>query len=187
MTLALDIDEADMGQVRAGQDADFTVDAYPDRTFAAKVRSVRNAAKTVEGVVTYQAILDVANPDLALRPGMTATAVLKTAQIRDAVLVPNAALRFTPSTDSSSLPGSGTPGVRRTANAHQVWLLRSGNPVAVPLGVGMTDGQWTEVTQGDVAVGTALITGVARAKSATASDSPSSRRSTGPLPMPRAR
>jgi HlyD family secretion protein len=187
MTLALDIDEADVGQVRAGQEAEFTVDAYPDRTFAARVRSVRNAAKTVEGVVTYQAILDVANPDLALRPGMTATAVVRTAQVRDALLVPNAALRFTPpgvSTLAAS-GASGASGVRRTSNAHQVWILRDGSPAAIPLAVGMTDGQWTEVTRGDVTTGSALITGVAEAKAAA--DSSNARRPIGPLPIPRAR
>jgi len=187
MTLALDIDEADVGQVRAKQEAEFTVDAYPDRTFAANVRSVRNAAKTVEGVVTYQAILDVANPDLALRPGMTATAVLKTAQVHDVLLVPNAALRFTPSTDSSSLGTTGTPGARRAGTAHQVWVLRNGTPAAISLGVGMTDGQWTEVTRGDITAGMALLTGVTDAKAAGASDSSSARRPVGPLPMPRGR
>jgi HlyD family secretion protein len=187
MTLALDIDEADIGQVRAKQQAEFTVDAYPDRTFTASVRSVRNAAKTVEGVVTYQAILDVANPDLALRPGMTATAVVKTAQVHDVLLVPNAALRFTPSTDSSSLAASGTPGARRAGNTHQVWILKDATPAAISVAVGMTDGQWTEVTRGDVTPGTALLTGVTEAKSAATSDSSSSRRPAGPLPMPRAR
>ena len=186
MTLALDIDEADIGLVRAGQEAEFSVDAYPDRTFAAKVRSVRNAAKTVAGVVTYQAILDVANPDLALRPGMTATAAVKIAQVHDALLVPNAALRFTPSIDSSTVAVPGPSGVRRTGNAHQVWIIRDGAPAAIPLTVGMTDGQWTEVTRGDVTSGTAVITGVADAKSAAPADSSKTRRSTGPLPNPHA-
>jgi HlyD family secretion protein len=184
MTLALDIDEADMGLVRAGEDADFTVDAFPDRTFTGKVRSVRNAAKTVQGVVTYQAILDVANPDLALRPGMTATAAVKTAQVHDALLVPNAALRFAPSTDSSTLAVSGQSAVRRTGNAHQVWILRDGAPAAIPLTIGMTDGQWTEVKRGDVTAGTPLITGVADANPASPGDSSRARRSTGPLPNP---
>lgn len=185
MTLALDIDEADVGQVRAAQQAEFTVDAYPDRTFAASVRSVRNAAKTVGGVVTYQAILDVANPDLALRPGMTATAVVKTAQVHNVLLVPNAALRFTPASDSSAYATSGAPGTRGTTNRHQVWILRDGIPEAVAVSVGMTDGQWTEVTKGDITPGTALLTGVVDAKAVN--DSSSARRPTGPLPVPRAR
>jgi HlyD family secretion protein len=189
MTLALDIDEADVGEVHAGQEADFTVDAYPDRTFAGKVRSVRNAAKTVEGVVTYQAILDVANPDLALRPGMTATAVIKTAQVHNALLVPNTALRFTPSRDSSALAGSGVSATRRSGNAHQVWTLRQSTPVAIALTTGLTDGQWTEVTGGSLASGLPLVTGVVEQGTATttSADSSANRRSPGPLPIPHAR
>ena len=189
MTLALDIDEADVGEVHAGQEADFTVDAYPDRTFAGKVRSVRNAAKTVEGVVTYQAILDVANPDLALRPGMTATAVIKTAQVHNALLVPNTALRFTPASDSSALAGSGVSATRRSGNAHQVWTLRQGTPVAIALTTGLTDGQWTEVTGGSLTSGLPLVTGVVEQGTATttSADSSANRRSSGPLPMPRAK
>ena len=187
MTLALDIDEADIGSVRAGQTAEFTVDAYPDRTFAAKVRSVRNAAKTVEGVVTYQAILDVSNPDLALRPGMTATAGVKTAQVHDALLVPNAALRFTPSIDSTTVAPPPASARRRSGTAHQVWTLRNGSPVAIPLSIGMTDGQWTEVKGGEVTSDMALLTGVADAKSAAKADSSNARRPAGPLGTPRAR
>jgi HlyD family secretion protein len=182
MTLALDIDEADVGQVRAKQQAEFTVDAYPDRTFTANVRAVRNAAKTVAGVVTYQAILDVANPDLVLRPGMTATAVVKTAQVHDVLLVPNAALRFTPVTDSSAAAASSVAGARHPGNQHQVWTLVDGTPTPIQLSVGMTDGQWTAVTHGDVTPGSRLLTGVIDAKAAT--DSSSARRPRGPLPVP---
>jgi HlyD family secretion protein len=163
MTLALDIDEADVGQVRAGQSADFTVDAYPDRTFTGTVRSVRNAAKTVEGVVTYQAILDVSNRDLALRPGMTATAVIKTAQVHGALLVPNAALRFTPAADSTAAPTLPPPRADGANAAHRVWMLSNGAPVAVPVAVGLSDGQWTQLVSGNVSPGTALITGLLEA------------------------
>ncbi len=189
MTLALDIDEADVGQVHAGEEGEFTVDAYPDRTFKAKVRSVRNAAKTVQGVVTYQAILDVANPDLVLRPGMTATAVIRTAQVHNALSVPNAALRFTPATDSSALAGSGVSAARRSGNAHQVWTLRQGTPVAITLTTGLTDGQWTEVTGGSLTSGIPLITGVVEQGTAitTSADSSANRGSPAPLPSPGAR
>ncbi len=179
MTLALDIDEADVGQVRAGQSADFTVDAYPDRNFAATVRSVRNAAKTVSGVVTYQAILDVANADLALRPGMTATAVVKTAHVHDALLVPNAALRFAPPTDTSRSMTELHAGV-----VHRVWTLSQGTPVPTALTIRMTDGQWTEVTGGSVTAGMPLITGILEKGM---SDSSGTRRPTGPLPAPSGR
>lgn len=189
MTLALDIDEADVGEVKAGQAADFTVDAYPERTFAATVRSVRNAAKTVEGVVTYQAVLDVANPDLALRPGMTATAVIKTAQVHDALLVPNAALRFTPTVDSTAVATSGAArAATNTGRQRRVWTLRAGTPTAIAVMIGMTDGQWTEIVGGDLAPGVPLITGVMDPNAATsASDSSATRRPPGPFPIPRGR
>jgi HlyD family secretion protein len=187
MTLALDIDEADVGQVRAGQQADFTVDAYPDRGFAATVRSVRNAARTVEGVVTYQAILDVTNADLALRPGMTATATITTARIHDALLVPNVALRFSPITDSALRNGTAPAIARRTGDVHQLWLLREGKPVSVPVSVRMTDGQWTEVTKGDIVPGTPLITAIADARTTSASDASAPSRPVTPVRLPRVR
>lgn len=184
MTLELDVDEADVGQVRVGQRADFTVDAYPDRTFSARVRSVRNAARTVEGVVTYQAILDVTNADLALRPGMTATAAIHTAEVHNVLLVPNAALRFTPSTDTTVAPAP-APGIQ--APTHRVWILRQNIPASVPITVGLSDGQWTQVLGGDVGPGTPLVTGVGEAKASAPRDSTTSRRPTGPMPMPRVR
>jgi HlyD family secretion protein len=96
MTLHVDVDEADVGKVRDGQPATFTVDAYPGRTFPSRVVSLRNIPKTDQNVVTYEAVLEVQNEDLALRPGMTGTATIATEQRADALLVPNAALRFTP-------------------------------------------------------------------------------------------
>lgn len=186
MTLALDVDEADIGQVRDGQEADFTVDAYPDRVFKGTVRSVRNASKTVEGVVTYQAILDVSNRDLALRPGMTATATIRTAQVHDALLVPNAALRFTPALDSSALAATNATAARGGASAHQVWILRQGVPAAIAVKIGLSDGQFTQVIGGDVASGTPVITAVLEGAAAVA-DSTRSRAPGGTSGLPRAR
>ena len=96
MTLHVDVDEADVGKVREGQPATFTVDAYPGRTFPSAVLSLRNVPKTDQNVVTYEAVLGVTNDDLLLRPGMTGTATIATERRPDALLVPNAALRFTP-------------------------------------------------------------------------------------------
>lgn len=191
MTLVLDIDEADVGEVHAGQSAEFTVDAYPDRTFSAKVRSVRNAAKTVEGVVTYQALLDVANTDLALRPGMTATASVQTATVREAILVPNAALRFIPAIDTAASAAGATGATRAPALARserRVWTLRDGVPAPITIAAGLSDGQWTAVTKGDVAPGLAVITGVlAPGATAVPVDSSANRRPSGPFPMGRGR
>lgn len=173
MTLSLDVDEADIGQVEVGQTAEFSVDAYPDRVFTARVRSVRNAAKAVEGVVTYQAILDVANPELLLRPGMTATARITTAKVANVLLVPNAALRFTPEAEAEgagapiTVPGAAAPAA--TGRGRRVWTLRDGELTAIPITVGLTDGQWTEVTGGgELAPGTQLVVGIADEGSAAA-------------------
>jgi HlyD family secretion protein len=96
MELQVDVDEADVGQVKSGQAATFAVDAYPDRQFAATITQVRFGSQTTSGVVTYKTLLKVDNPDLALRPGMTATADIVVQKIENALLVPNAALRFAP-------------------------------------------------------------------------------------------
>lgn len=96
MSLHVQVDEADVGKVREGQAATFTVDAYPQREFDSRVVSLRNVATTEQNVVTYEAVLAVDNNDLLLRPGMTATASVVTQRKQDVLLVPNAALRFTP-------------------------------------------------------------------------------------------
>lgn len=131
MELHLAVDEADIGRVQVGQAASFTVDAHPDHRFEARVREVRNAPSTVQGVVTYEVILDVDNAERLLRPGMTASAEVAVARVDDVLRVPNAALRFTP-------PGREAAGVA-------VWVLRDGQPVAVPVERGLGDGANTEV------------------------------------------
>ncbi len=153
MQLHLDIDESDVGQVAEGQEASFTVDAYPDRRFAATITAVRYAPRTVQGVVTYEAILTVDNADMLLRPGMTATASIVTARRNGVLLVPNGALRFTP-------PGAPPP--PEAAGAKTVWTLREGGPVAVAVTVGLSDGLWTEVAPGDIAEGVPVLVDLAR-------------------------
>jgi HlyD family secretion protein len=101
MELQVDVDEADIGRVEEGQQATFTVDAYPERSFTARISQVRFGSQTTDGVVTYTTVLDVANPKLLLRPGMTATAEIVVEKIENSLLVPNIALRFNPDeTDS---------------------------------------------------------------------------------------
>ncbi|AXS41240.1 efflux RND transporter periplasmic adaptor subunit [Breoghania sp. L-A4] len=172
MELLVDIDEADVGQVVAGQTASFSVDAYPDQTFPAIIRQVRYAPVTADGVVTYQAELTVDNGKLLLRPGMTATSEIIVKSVENGLLVPNAALRFQPpSTESSddasvsltSLFRMGPPRIRsasrnaRRAASPQVWVLRNGVPVAVDVLTGVTDGQHTEIVGGELAPGDAVI------------------------------
>ncbi len=152
MELRVDVDEADVGQVQAGQSATFTVDAYPGRTFPASVTKVHYAPKTVSGVVTYEAVMAVDNRDGLLRPGMTATADITTDTIGDALLVPNSALRFTP-------PAASPPA--RLAGQELVWRLDGDAPAALPVTPGRTDGQWTVVREGEVTPGQVLLTNVA--------------------------
>jgi HlyD family secretion protein len=154
MELHLDIDESDIGQIAEGQEASFTVGAYPDRRFAATITSVRNAPRTVQGVVTYEAILAIDNAGLVLRPGMTATASIVTARRNAVLLVPNGALRFTPPDAEAPAPAS--------VGTRIVWTLRDGAPAAVPMTAGLSDGLWTEVAQGDIASGAALLVDLAR-------------------------
>ena len=96
MELHVNVDEADVGKVQEGQEATFSVAAYPDRTFEARIIQARYGSSTTSGVVTYETVLKVDNPDLSLRPGMTATADITVKKVENAILIPSAALRFTP-------------------------------------------------------------------------------------------
>jgi len=154
MELHLDLDESDVGQVREGQRAEFRVDAYPGRTFGAEIVSVHFDPREVNNVVTYETVLSVDNPDLALRPGMTATAEILIAEKDGALLVPNRALRFLP-------PGGARAHAAEPAG-DRLWVVRDGAAVAVPVRTGLTNGEHTEVTGGDVALGTAVIVDVER-------------------------
>lgn len=156
MQLQVDIDEADIGSVREGQNAVFTVDAYPNQEFAARLTSVRNSPKTTNGVVTYQGILTVDNRSMLLRPGMTANANITVAKTGAALLVPNGALRFTPpGKDNNS--ASESPG-KTGQNTGRVWVLENGKPVAHELKLGRSDGRNTEILSGDLKPGARVIT-----------------------------
>jgi HlyD family secretion protein len=170
MELRVDVDEADIGRIEPGQRASFTVDAYPGREFPSTVAQTRYAAKTVSGVVTYETVLAVDNAELLLRPGMTATASVTVAELADALLVPNAALRFTPTApaarDQRSLVSRLLPRPPRAPSAigpasgrrqQQVWSLREGTPVAIPVKVGATDGRMTEVLGGELTPGLEVL------------------------------
>ncbi len=173
MKLEVNVDEADVGLVHDGQKAGFTVSAYPNRSYPATITRVSYGSTTKDNVVTYVAELSVANDDLSLRPGMTATAVIAANERNDVLLVPNAALRFTPGAAAGAAPASGSSVVSRllprppqqaprragtrTAAVRQVWVLREGQPVAVPVKPGASDGRMTEVTSEALQPGMAVI------------------------------
>jgi HlyD family secretion protein len=173
MELQVDVDEADVGKVDAGQQAEFTVDAYANRKYPANISRVRYGATTTDNVVTYLTVLQVDNDDLSLRPGMTASAVITTKSLKDVLLVPNAALRFTPPRNSGeegrSLVSSLLPhrprrekNVRLSADENgqrQIWVLRNGQATAVRVTTGDTDGRVTQILGGDLHAGDRVITG----------------------------
>jgi len=171
MELQVDVDEADVGKVQVGQTATFSVDAFPDRQFPATIQELRFASEVIQGVVTYKAILTVDNSELLLRPGMTATAEINVEHVADALLIPNAALRYSPPVSDEGqsenllrriLPGP--PRFRRPSAPkldgadRTIWLLRDGEPKAAEIVIGASDGKMTEVKSGDLAEGAAVIT-----------------------------
>jgi len=181
--------EADVGRLAEGMKATFTVDAFPGKSFDGVVRQVRNAPTMTSGVVTYDAVIDVENKEKALRPGMTANVTFVLAQVADAIKIPNAALRFKPSSDvlaalreasgrGSNQRGSGSgrrrgsngelqgrgsgrgPGGRDLGDKKMLWKLENGKPRMVIVKPGLTDGSATELLEGDLEPGDLLITEV---------------------------
>ena len=150
MELLVYVDEADVGRAREGQEASFTVDAYPDRKFPSKLLSLRNEPKEDQNVITYEALLQVDNDELLLRPGMTATATIIADVHRQVLAVPNAALRFAPTTLTPAQAPK--PGQRR------VWTLRGDKPEPLPVQTGASDGQLTEIRGGALSEGAEVIT-----------------------------
>ena len=168
MELQIDVDEADVGKVRPGQTATFSVDAFADRKFPATIKDVRFASETIQGVVTYKAILVIDNSEMLLRPGMTATAEIRSSEVANALLIPNAALRYRPATVRRDQRGflrrlmPGPP--QRTTSPRDptgpnrtVWVAGPDGPQTVPIVVGVSDGRRTEVREGQLAEGQAVI------------------------------
>jgi HlyD family secretion protein len=162
MQVDTSVGESDVGQLTAGMPATFTVDAYPNRPFVGKLRQIRNASQTVQNVVTYDAVIDVPNPELLLRPGMTANCTFVAAQKDNVIRLRNAALRFAPDTQLMQRVGvtdlAAVPAPTKDASRKLVWVLRANKPVRVQVVTGVTDGTWTELVSGDVKEGDQLIT-----------------------------
>lgn len=170
MQLEADVDEADIGAVKTGQKASFTVDAYPGQSFPAVIDSIEYSPNVTDNVVTYTAILTVDNSELLLRPGMTATAQIVTQETPDALAVPNAALRYQPPRTRESQGFSITsifmprmPRFERSSNAaadgeRTIYVLENGAPKPVTIKTGVSDGKLTEVVSGDLKAGDEVIT-----------------------------
>lgn len=170
MELQVDVDEADVGQVDVGQKATFRVDAFPDMSFPADIRTIRFVSETVSNVVTYMAVLSVENDKLLLRPGMTATADIVVNAIHDTLMVPNAALRYSPPQARASRGGGGMFGLFRpprmgaitavepSGAKRTVWALRNGIATSVAVEIGASDGQFTQLLSGDLTEKDSLVT-----------------------------
>lgn len=160
MQVDTSVAEADIGKLQPGMAARFTVDAHPGRGFEGRIRQIRDNAQSVQNVVTYNAVIDVDNVGLLLKPGMTANVTVEH-QRRDAALrVPNAALRFRPDLATRTLmerQDGSRPGVSAGPGERVLWLLEAGRARPTLIQVGITDGTWTEVTRGDVQPGSSAI------------------------------
>jgi HlyD family secretion protein len=156
MQVDTNVSESDIGGIMPGHRGMFTVDAFPKRTFEGVVSQVRQSPQTVQNVVTYDVVVGVANDDLALKPGLTATTRLIIDERNDVVRIPNPALRYTP---------GGLAGPSRhaaPADTARVWVLRNGAPVAVPVGAGLDDDSFTEIIGGGLNPGDQVITAETR-------------------------
>jgi HlyD family secretion protein len=178
MELRVDIDEADVGTVKVGNKAAFTVEAYQGRRFPAEIAELRYAPQTIDGVVTYQAVLSIDNTELLFLSNVTATAEIIVESIADALLVPNAALRFAPPAEPEDPEGGGggllglliprppgepasMPAASPADGSRTIWILRDGAPVSVEVRAGATDGLMTVILEGSLEEGTAVITDLA--------------------------
>lgn len=151
MQVDTNVAEADVGKLSDGMEASFSVDAFPNRVFKGRIRQIRYAPQVVQNVVTYDAVIDVANDELLLRPGMTANVSFVYARADDALRVPNAALRFRPDAELMRKVAKPEPGKRL------VWVLDGDAPTPVPVTVGLSDGSVT-VVEGALAEGASVVT-----------------------------
>ncbi len=148
MQIDTSVDEADVSSVQVGQDADFTVDAYPEVTFKGKVQQVRKASAILQNVVTYDVVVHVSNQDLKLMPGMTADVSIITSVVRNVLRIPNGALRFRPMVKGKLAAAERGPGI---------WTLENKQLKRVPVKIGFSDGTMTELVSGDVKEGETVI------------------------------
>ena len=156
MQVDTNVSESDIGGIKDGNKAIFTVDAFPKRTFEGTVAQVRQSPQTVQNVVTYDVVVSVDNTDRALKPGMTAANRIVVDQRRDVLRVPSQAFRYAPVTEDGTRR-SGTSGRTRPAAQARVWVLRDGKPVRVAVTAGLDDDTFTEIVKGELKAGDLVI------------------------------
>ena len=170
MQVDTNVSESDIAGAVTGANASFTVDAFPKATFQGRVAQVRQAPVSVQNVITYDVVITVDNSALQLKPGMTATARIITAQSQNVLRVPAQALRFTPTTASQTAPqAAAKPGQR------MIWIERDDKITAVPVTVGIIDDNFAEIRAGDLKVGDPVVTSEAAAGAPKASPAPALR------------
>ena len=178
MQVSASVDEADIGRVSVGQPVTFRVDAYPAQTFTGTVSQVRLQPTTEQNVVSYTTVIDVPNPDMKLKPGMTANVTIQTAASQNVLRVPNAALKFRPTTpagggDQSGAPRPAATSGRSDRSFSRVFVLRNGQVVPVRVQTGVTDGAMTAIVGGDLREGDQVITAMSEpGSSSTQAGSP---------------
>ena len=164
MQVDTNVSESDIGAIKPGDKASFTVESFPNRVFNAQVTEVRQSPQTIQNVVTYDVVVAAPNQDLSLKPGMTATTRIIVDERADALRLPDQALRYVPGglvgVPNARTPPDGSGGVR-------VWVLRDGAPRPVIIVPGLDDDSYTEIVKGDLHPGDEIIIGEEAKKSAT--------------------
>ncbi len=164
MQVDTNVSESDIGRVAEDNAASFTVESFPDRQFSGTVTQVRQAPQTVQNVITYDVVVSVANPELLLKPGMTASMRIETQRHNKVLRVPDTALRYVPTESAdrgtaaaAKLATTAGHETARTGHPAQVWVLREGRPQRVPVVIGLDDDAFAEVLEGDLHEGDAVI------------------------------
>jgi HlyD family secretion protein len=159
MQIDTSLSEADVGAIKQGQGATFTVDAFPGKSYSGTVRQVRLNPTTVQNVVTYNAVIDVDNPGFELLPGMTAFARIRLGEAKSVLRVPNAALRFRPKDPAEQPRANGKPERKDSDGTRGVYVMHQGKPKRVVVLTGLTDGKFTQIVGGDLKAGDQVVTG----------------------------
>jgi len=176
MQVDTNVDESDIGRAALGQNVTFTVDAWPEKTFTGTVAQVRNSPIVTQNVVTYNVVVRVDNRELLLKPGMTANVSIEVKKFGDVLKIPNASLRYRPTTKAAEAGSGGKPGGNGKpgeAGGQRVYNLgKDGKPVPVRVKTGVSNGTFTVLLEGDLKEGDLLITGEAEGKKASGNASP---------------